>query len=166
MSHFYKKHRKKCPIRARMDSEVCPCCLMCFQSRENAICHVAHASIRCRLYALAFLPKLDEDSRLRLESESAAGRKSLSKAGFNPRAVWRPAHRIDGPRHPIAQGLLYMSKAECRARLDEYEDDIIQWPEPQEGLIQGTDPPWAWSVVSPLLSIFGLSAEGATSRAR
>ena len=132
MSHFYKKHRKKCPIRARMDSEVCPCCLMCFQSRENAIFHVAHASVRCRLYVLSWLPCLDEAVRVGLDADCAAGRRALKKAGFHPRATWVPAHRADGPRDRLAQGLAYMPKAECRLHLDECEGEVVSWPEPQE----------------------------------
>ena len=132
MSHFYRKHRKKCPIRARMFSEVCPCCLMCFQSRENAIFHVAHASVRCRLYVLSWLPCLDEVSRVDMDAECAAGRRALRKAGYHPRAAWIPAHRAEGPRDNLSQGLAYMSKAECRRHLDECEGEVVSWPEPQE----------------------------------
>ena len=141
MSHFYRKQRKKCPIRARIYSEVCPCCMVCFQSRENAIYHIAHASIRCRLYVLALLPRMDQELRVKLDAESASNRKVLTKSGYHPRAVWRPAHRIDGPRHPLAQGLIYMPKSECRAHLNEYEDMVIQWPDPQDVLPNATAPP-------------------------
>ena len=132
MSHFYRKHRRKCPIRARLASDVCPCCLMGFQSRENAIYHVAHASIRCRLYVLSWLPCLEEDDRIVLDAESAAGRKALSKAGYHPRTAWIPAHRVEGPRDTFSQGLACMPKAECRRHLDDLEGEVVRWPEPQE----------------------------------
>ena len=96
------------------------------------VVHVAHNSIRCRLYVLAWLPEIPEDVRKELDRGSAAERKALTKMGYYPRAVTRPVHRVDGPLHERALGVKKMSKEECRRQLVGFEDEAIQWPDPQD----------------------------------
>ena len=48
-----------------------------------------------------------------------------------------------------------MPKAECRARLDEYEEDVVKWPAPQEDLSGGGGNPVGMECGMSLARFFG-----------
>lgn len=95
--HWYDRHDIKDPIRDLVEGVVCACGLQYYGTRERIVRHVSQTSPRCATFYLQNVQPLAPDKIKRLDMESYAVTKALSRRGYRRVHADEPPERVHGP---------------------------------------------------------------------
>lgn len=104
-SHTARSHGYRNPVRARIHTEHCTCCMLHFWSRERVLYHV-RKSKRCLAYHMSYVPAMRREEADALDAQSSAAQTANLRSGLQPRFAHLPCVRAAGPRTRDAALLL------------------------------------------------------------
>jgi hypothetical protein len=99
--HRAREHKMKGDERKRVDSSLCPICLVLFANRVKCLEHIVEKSAVCRMNLLINYEPFDRDLIESLDEADRADKREGRKIGLSRGVSTRPAIRVLGPMWPI-----------------------------------------------------------------
>ncbi len=103
--HLFSMHAVRSPMRSKVNTLHCACCMQWYDTRARRLRHIDRTSPRCGLFYLNHMPDLDEQEVAELDRISLEYSKSLWSRGFRREKSEVPPFRIRGPLDVRAIGL-------------------------------------------------------------
>ena len=91
--HRFKTHGRHRPLRDRVNTHHCCCCLQHFGTYERVICHITEKSARCEHYYKGWVPVLSDDELHAFRLATAENSQKYARSGVRRHHVDMPAIR-------------------------------------------------------------------------